>query len=419
MANTPTLNRTLTLGPVVLYGVGTILGAGIYVLIGEVAAVAGILAPVAFFLAAGLAALTGLSFAELSNRYPVSAGEAVYVQQAFGLAKLSTLIGLMVVLTGIVSSATLVNGFAGYLREFITVPDVIVIPLVCVLLGGLAAWGIAQSVAVAAIITLAEVGGLIAVIVVALPDAIAGVGSGGPSGSIGLTSLTDLAPWFGVLSGAGIAFYAFIGFEDMVNVAEEVKDVRRVMPRAILITLSIAAVLYIIVAVVVVRAMPLSVLAGNEAPLAAVFETATGGSAHVISVIALFAVLNGALIQVVMASRVLYGASNNGWLPAIFGRIYARTQTPIIATAVVTAAILIFALWLPLGTLARLTAFIILIIFSVVNVALVTIKKRDVSELPLDSPDTAAIYRVPMWVPVAGAFACAVFVVVNLLALVG
>lgn len=417
MVENPTLNRTLTLGPVVLYGVGTILGAGIYVLIGEVAAAAGLWAPASFLIAAGLAALTGLSFAELSNRYPVSAGEAVYVHQAFNRQMLSTVVGLLVVLTGIVSSATLANGFAGYLREFISVPDAIVISLVCIVLGGLAAWGIAQSVAVAAIITLAEVGGLIAVIVVALPDAISGAGMNGAGTGATLESFSTMAPWLGVLSGAGIAFYAFIGFEDMVNVSEEVKDVRRVMPRAILITLFISAFLYLAVAMVVVRAMPLSDLIGNEAPLAAVFGKATGGSAQVISVIALFAVLNGALIQVVMAARVLYGAANNAWLPSIFGQIYVRTQTPVVATVAVTAAILVFALWLPLGTLARLTSFIILIVFTMVNVALIKIKIADESELKLETPDDEAIYRVPLSVPVVGAFSCASFVVVNLLAL--
>lgn len=413
------LKRTLTLGPVVLYGVGTILGAGIYVLIGEVAGAAGVWAPLSFVIAAGLAAFTGLSFAELSNRYPVSAGEAVYVQQAFNRRHLSLAVGLLVVLTGIVSSATLVNGFAGYFREFIEVPNILLIPLVCILLGGLAAWGITQSVIVASVITVTEVGGLIAVVVVAVPDAISGTGSAWPmmpgSGEV----FESMALWAGILSGAGIAFYAFIGFEDMVNVAEEVKDVRRVMPRAIILALSIAAVLYVVVAVVVVRAMPLGLLIGDEAPLSTVFETATGKAATSISVIALFAVINGALIQVVMAARVLYGASTNRWLPPWFGRINARTQTPVVATVIVTLAVLVFALWLPLGTLARLTSLIILVIFTLVNVALVRIKMRDTGELDLEPPDAEAIYRVSLWVPVAGAGASAIFGLVNLLALTG
>ena len=418
MAEHRTLKRTLTLGPVVLYGVGTILGAGIYVLIGEVAGVAGYWAPLSFLIAAALAALTGLTFAELANRYPVSAGEAVYVQQAFGRRRLSLSIGLLVVLTGIVSSATLVNGFAGYFREFVIVPDIVLIPVVCVLLGGLAAWGIAQSVAVASAITLAEVGGLIAIIVVAMPDAIIGAGTAWPVTVESREIFKSLALWAGILSGAGIAFYAFIGFEDMVNVAEEVKNARQVMPRAIVFTLVIAAVLYVAVAVVVVRAMPINELVGDNAPLATVFATSTGRAATEISVIALFAVINGALIQVVMAARVLYGASTNKWLPPMFGRINVRTQTPVVATVFVTLAVLIFALWLPLGTLARLTSFIILIIFTLVNIALVQIKVRDSVELALDPPEAETVYRVPVWVPVAGASASAFFGLINLFALV-
>lgn len=403
MAEPQTLKRTLSVWQLTLYGIGTILGAGIYVLIGEVAAVAGLWAPVSFVLAAALAALTGLSFAELASRFPVSAGEAVYVDRAFHRARLSKLVGLLVVLTGIVSSATLVNGFAGYFREFVTLPDLFVIPAVCLVLGAIACWGIAESVGAAAAVTVAEVLGLIAVVAVATPDAVAGTAF-----KDGAATVEAAVVWMGVLSGAGIAFYAFIGFEDMVNVAEEVKDVRRVMPRAITLTLSVAALLYFAVAITVIRAMPLAELTASDAPLAAVFARATGSSSAVISVIALFAVINGALVQIVMASRVLYGEAAQGWLPAVFGTIHPKTQTPVFATALITVVILVFALWLPLGTLARLTSFIILVIFTVVNVALVRIKTR-----PAETQIDQHVYHVPLWIPVAGAAASAAFAVLN------
>ena len=414
----PTLKRTLSLWQVTLYGVGTNLGAGIYVLIGEVAAAAGLWAPVSFLMAAVLAALTGLSFAELSSRFPVSAGEAVYVQRAFNRRRLSTVIGLMVVLTGIVSSATLVNGFAGYFREFVDAPNTVTVPIVCLVLGAVAAWGISESVAVAVVITVAEVLGLLLVVAVALPEAVSGAAL-----ENAVSGLEGAALYMGVLSGAGIAFYAFIGFEDMVNVAEEVKDVRRVLPRAIVITLAVTAVLYVVVAVVVVRAMPLEVLTSTEAPLAAIYERSTGSSASVISGIALFAVINGALIQVVMAARVLYGTASQGWIPRVLGRVFHRTQTPVIATAVVTVLILAFALWLPLGTLARLTSLTIRVIFAVVNVALVRIKRRDAGLEPDEQVDEQVepgeVYSVPLWVPIAGAAASAVFVVINFMELMG
>ena len=402
------LKRTLSFWQLTLYGIGTVLGAGIYVLIGEVAGAAGLWAPVSFLLAALLAALTGLSFAELSSRFPFSAGEAMYVEQAFNRKRLSVTVGLAVVLTGIVSSATLVNGFVGYLREFVSTPDAIVLPLLCILIGMVAAWGIAESVKVAVTITIVEIIGLLAVIIVALPLAV-------NTEALTLTTHTmnGSSVWLGVISGAGIAFYAFIGFEDMVNIAEEVKNVRRVMPRAIILTIIVTALLYFAVALVVIKAMPLEELIATEAPLAKVFAKATGSSTF-ISVIALFAVINGALIQVVMAARVLYGGGQQGWLPKVLAKVNPKTQTPVLATGLVTLLVLIFALWLPLGTLARLTSFIILLIFTVVNVALVRIKTR-----ADDSQEGIGFYHVPLWVPIAGAAASAVFAVINGVLLLG
>lgn len=403
------LRRSLSLWQITLYGIGTILGAGIYVLIGEVAAVAGVFAPLSFLLAAALAGITGLSFAELSSRFPLSAGEAVYVQQAFSKRHLSAVIGILVVLTGVVSGATLVNGFAGYFREFVPISNIVIVPIVCAVLGGIAAWGISQSITIAVVITVAEVLGLIVVVLVALPDAIT---------ATGMNTTTDYTVmgsiWFGVISGAGIAFYAFIGFEDMVNVAEEVKNVRRVMPRAILITIAFTSLLYAGVAIVAVRAVPLEALTQSEAPIALMFEHATGVSGQAISLIALFAVINGALIQIIMASRVLYGSAVQGWMPSFFGSINLRTNTPMVATVVVTMLIVIFALWLPLGTLARLTSLVILIVFVMVNLALVKIKQGE-----SDRNSGVDLYSVPFWVPITGALASAIFVLVNLTELVG
>ncbi len=412
MSDQPGLKRALTLPQVMLYGIGTILGAGIYVLVGEVAASAGLWAPASFVIAAALAALTGLSFAELSSRYPLSAGEAVYVQNAFHRPQLSAAVGLLVVLTVVVSSATLVNGFAGYFREFLLLPNIVIVPVVCLLLGVVAAWGIRESVGVAVVITVAEILGLAVVVAVAFPDAVSGDVLADAASKF---PLEGTALWLGVLSGAGIAFYAFIGFEDMVKVAEEVKDVRAVMPRAIILTLLIATFINFVVTVVVIRAMPIDELVSSEAPLAAIFTRATGRSAGVISLIALFAVINGALIQVVMAARVLYGSAAQGWLPKVLHRVHPKTQTPVIATVAVTVLILIFALWLPLGTLARLTPLIILVIFATVNIALVRIKRRDTRSLE----KAEHTYAVPLWVPIAGAIASAAFVLINLMELVG
>ena len=328
------------------------------------------------------------------------------MEQAFNIKGLSITIALAVVLTGIVSSATLVNGFAGYFREFVSAPDVVMITLVCITLGIVAIWGIAESVNVAVAITLAELLGLIAVVIVALPAA-----TNNEIVTAAPQALQHPAFYFGVLSGAGIAFYAFIGFEDMVNVAEEVKNVRHVMPKAIILTLVVTTILYFIVATVVVRSMPLTEFINTEAPLAKVFSNATGSSTG-ISIIALFAVINGALIQVLMAARVLYGAGKKGWLPNSLAKVNHTTQTPIMATVLVTVLVLIFALWLPLGTLARLTSLIILVIFTIVNIALLRIKMRSEK-----TQQDLNIYRVPLWIPIAGATSSGIFAMINGLAL--
>ena len=206
----------------------------------------------------------------------------------------------------------------------------------------------------------------------------------------------------GVLLGAFLAFYAFIGFEDMVNVAEEVKQPRRTLPVAIILVLILTTLLYIVVALVAVLAVPPAELSGKGAPLAYIYELNTGRSPVVITLIGMFAVVNGALIQIIMASRILYGMSRQGWLPAIISRVHPVTQTPHIATLLVTAAILAFALWLPLLTLAKITSLITLLIFSLINLALIRVKLRDAH------PKGVIVY--PLWIPVAGLIANMAFI---------
>ena len=383
------LKRSLSLTLITLYGLGTILGAGIYVLIGKVAGLAGMYAPVAFVIAAGLAGLTGLSYAELSARHPKSAGEAVYVQAGLHRRALSVFVGALVILTGIVSAATLANGFVGYLHVFVAMPDWAVITALVLGLGVLAAWGISESVIAASLVTLIEVGGLLLVLAVAGGD-LADLPARLPE----LVPPPDAGIWQGILLGAFIAFYAFIGFEDMVNVAEEVKNPTRVLPLAILIAITVSTALYLMVALVSVLALAPAELAGSDAPLALIYQRATGSAPTLIGVISLFAVINGALIQIIKSARVLYGMSREGWMHRAFGVVHARTQTPLLSTAVVTAGVLVLALWLPLVTLAKATSFIVLIVFALINLALVRIKRRD--------PRPAGVRIFPLWVPLGG-----------------
>ena len=404
MADAPALKRVLSLPLLTLYGLGTTVGAGIYVLVGEVAGQAGYLAPAAFLFAALLAGVSALSFAELSVRFPVSAGEAVYVQEGFGSSSVASIVGFMVIGAGVVSSAAITNGFVGYFQRLVDIPDWAALIAIVVVLVVIAIWGIAESVTVAAIVTVIEIGGLLIII------GAAGVNMESlPPLSDQISETLEGPMVYGVLVGGVLAFYAFIGFEDMVNVVEEVKDVRRVMPRAIIMTVFITTLLYVAVSVVAVLTIPPAELADSDAPLADIYQRATGGSAEMISLISVVAVLNGALIQIVMASRVLYGLANKGLLHIALATIHPKTRTPIVATAVIGALILTLALSFELLSLAQLTSLITLTVFALVNLALVRIKLRGNKS----DPDSF----VPLWVPVMGGVVSGGFAVFQLVEL--
>lgn len=382
------LKRSITLPLLTFYGVGTILGAGIYVLIGQVAGYAGLFTPLAFLLAAILAGLSAFSYAELSARFPRSAGEAVYVQESFHRPALSRLIGLMIVGVGTISSATMTHGLLGYLAHFVQWPNTLVMVVTVAVLGGIVLWGIGESVMVASLMTVFEMLGLVIIIWVArqgflrLPSAL-------PQMLPGWDAMT----WSGILLGAFVAFYAFIGFEDMVNVAEEVRQPQKTLPRGIILALVITTGFYFVVAVAGVLVVKPALLAQQTAPLAYIYQHQTGREPWLISLIGIASIVNGVLIQMVMASRILYGMSRRQWLPAWLGRVHPRTRTPINATLVVMLLILGFALWLPLLSLARLTSFISLSIFTLINLSLWRIKRREGSSPGL---------TVPLSIPVCG-----------------
>ena len=388
----PGLRRDVGLTLFALYGTGNIIGAGIYVLVGKVAGEAGLLAPLAFVLAAVIAGLTGLSYGELAARYPVSAGEAVYLHKAFGKRGLSIGAGFLIALAGLVSAATMARGFVGYFNQFVAANAVLTIVVLISLLTLIAIRGIAESARAAALLTLIEAGGLLWIIVVASPNV--------PQ----LAELpaadflpADLTAWQGILAAAFLAFFAFIGFEDMVSIAEEVRDPERNMPRGILLAFIISTTLYLLVTVVSLATLPVDQLAGSEAPLADVYRAATHGSVVFISLIGLVAVINGALIQIIKAARVFYGMSCNGWLPPFFGVVNPRTRTPLRSTVIAGGTVLVLALLLPLVSLAKLTSAMVLVVFALVNLALIRIKRL--------GPALERAWTVPAWVPWLGAAA--------------
>lgn len=403
--NSVALKRSLSLPLITLYGLGTIIGAGIYVLIGEVAGQAGVYSPFAFLFAAVVAGFTAFAYAELSARFPLSAGEAVYVKQAFQRKFLTIATGWSVVLVGIVSAATLARGFVGYLELFLHLPNWLAISLLVVGLGLLAAWGINQSVWVATTITLAELAGLVIVLFVAR-DSLAAL----PQRWVELIPPLTADAWTGIALGGFLAFYAFIGFEDMVNVAEEVKNPQRNLPLAIIIALCVSTLLYMLVAFTAVLGLPIEALSHSSAPLATIIEHHDQTSPVSIGLISLLAVINGALIQIIMASRVIYGMARQAAAPRVFNNVNPLTRTPVRATIVTTITVLGLALWLPLVTLAQITSFITLTVFTLVNLSLWRLK--------ILSPHPTGVVRYPLWVPVIGLMLCVSFMTIRLIGFV-
>lgn len=400
------LKRSLGYPLLTLYGLGTILGAGIYVLIGKVAATSGIYAPIAFVVAAILAGFSGYCYAALSSRYPRSAGEAAYVQAAFSFASLSTVVGWMVILTGVVSAATIANGFVGYLNIFVPIPEFFSISFLILLLAVIACWGVTESVSLAAVVTLIELSGLLLVLILA-GDVLGDLPERYPE----LIPPMEGAVWFGILLGAFLAFYAFIGFEDMVNMAEEVKQPETTLPKAIIAALVISSLLYGLIALVAVLALPLETLQASNAPMADILDQHSNQAGIVISLISLVAVVNGALVQIIMGARVVYGMGRQGLAPKVLGQVHPRFKTPVIATLLISFVVWLLAVALPLTTLAKITSFIVILVFLLVNISLIVILKRE-EKLPEGARPVA------LWVPWFASVMCILFLSVQLIQLV-
>jgi APA family basic amino acid/polyamine antiporter len=387
------LRRRLDLPLLVLYGVGITIGAGIYVLIGAVAGHAGRYAPWSFVLAAVAMAFTVGSYAELATRFPVSAGEAAYVRAAFNSRLASQFTGLLTIVIGVVASATVALGAAGYIGQFVDWPQGAIVIVVVAALALVASWGILESVLLASLFTLIEAGGLVLIIVSALAKGL-------PFADVLLTPPPfDATVLSGVAFASLLAFFAFIGFEDLANVVEEAKVPHRDIPRAMALTLVISTVLYVAVAAIAVSAVPVAELAASKAPLSLVFTAIAGVSPTTIGIIAIVATLNTILAQMTMAARVIYGMARQGDLPRVAGRVHAKTATPVLATVIVAAATMALALLVPFLRLAELTSLATLLVFALVNLSLLRLRHRRVH-----TPGPHA--RVPVWVPAIGLATC-------------
>ena len=372
MANPPPeqLKRILSLPLVILYGLGITIGAGIYVLVGETAGRAGMLAPFAFIGAAIVMLFPALCFAELSGRYPFSSGAAQYVEESFGSRTIGLFIGILMISAGLVAASTISLGSVSYLSSLTNLPSWIVLVAVVSSMGLICAWGIRELVIFAGLMTLLEIGGLLAVIVGGFfsdPDL--------------LTHIDRLMPveWssdviVSIIQASLLAFFAFIGFEGISNIAEETMEPRKTLPKAILLTLAISTAIYVLVVSVALLTVGPEDLATQPAPLSHLFERTTGLPAAIITLIAIFATLNGVIVQIIMVSRLSYGLSSRGLLPAFLGTINEQTRTPLVATLLTVAAVLVIALVFPVITLAEWTSRLILFVFAIVCVALAKLK---------------------------------------------
>ncbi len=384
----PSLARTVGVVGITAYAVGDILGAGIYALVGRVVGLAGGGTWVSFLIAALIALLTGLSYAEMVSRHPVAAGASAYAQRAFGAPVVSFLVGFFVLASGLTSAATVARAFVGYLDSLVVLPPLVAALGLLALMSALSYRGIRESTRVNFVMTAVELGGLLLVI-----GAGAYAWASGPPVEVGVVFRPTSAG--GVLGGATVAFFAYIGFEDTVNVAEEVRDVERVLPRAIVIAMSLTTVVYLAVAVLALATVPRAQLGASTAPLLAVLDAAgLRLPSGAFSFVALVSVANTGLLNLIMASRLGYGMARQGLLPAALTRVHPKRRTPWVA--VVTAFVIAAALAASGGAqlLAQTTSFLLLVVFLVVHVALLVIKKRGAEPRPS--------FSTPAWTPVLG-----------------
>lgn len=390
------LQRHIGFTALVIYGVGDILGAGIYGLIGKAAGEMGNAVWIAFAASMVAAGLTGLSYASLGSRYSKAGGAAYLAHRAFGSPFLAYLVGLAALCSGITSMATASRAFAGYFTKLVpSLPVEIIVAGFCLMIAGVVLRGIRESMWLNIVCTTIELSGLLLILVVGARylggvNYLDAVTPGNPSGEIGFPL---------ILSGAVLTFYSFIGFEDIINVSEEVKDPARNVPWGILLAVLISSVIYIGISLVAVSVIPAAQLMASSAPLVEVVKVAAPWFPPVgFTFIALFAVANTALLNFIMGSRLVYGMANDGLLPKLLGRVSPKRNIPHYASYAILALMLVLALSGDIASLARSTSVLLLFCFVVVNLSLIVLKRR--------KSEKRGGFEVPYFVPALGVVVC-------------
>jgi len=394
----PKLKRRVSLFGVTVYGVGNVLGAGIYALIGEVVGITGNLSWLAFVLASITGALTGLSYAELSSMYPKSAAEFVYTEEAFKIRILSFLLGWIIIFSGILSAATVALGFANYLAALIGIPSIILTvifaAILIVILSLVNFIGIKASTWTNILFTFIEAAGLILIIIIGIPH----------FGSVNYLELPIGSSFTVVFSAVALIFFAYIGFEDIANIAEEVKNPTKNLPKAIIYSIIITTVLYCLTAISIVSILHYSKIADSPAPLNAVTTVVLGPIGGIImSFIALFATANTVLIMMIVTSRMMYGMARDKALPEGLSKISPKYRTPALAV-LITMILTMVPLFLgDISIVANATVFGVLITFFLVNLSLIALRRK--------RPDLERPFKLKPnvgWMPIIALLGCIV-----------
>jgi len=352
---------------VTMYGVGLILGAGIYVLIGAATGEAGETVWISFIIAAVVSVFTGLSYAELASLYPKAAAEYVYVKNVIGNNFLAFIVGWLILFTAIVSTAAIALGFAGYLSGFVEWPIIFSAIILIIILSFVNFLGIRESSWMNVVFTLVEAGGLVFIVY---------LGFGFP-GEHEVNYFSSPFGFEGILAAFVLVFFAYIGFENIANISEETKKPTRTIPRAIILSIMITSILYILVSVAAIKAVPWEELGSSSSPIADIAGKILGSDGYlVLSVIALFATTNTVLIMAVAGSRILYGIANAGSFPSIFSRINNRTKTPWVSIIICGAISIGFCFVGDITIVASVTVFAIVIVFVLVNFSVIWLRLK-------------------------------------------
>jgi basic amino acid/polyamine antiporter, APA family len=390
------LKKTLGLFQATILGVGLILGAGIYTIIGDVASIAGNAMWLSFIIASIIAILVGLTYAELVSMFPGSAAEYLFSKKAFNNNFLASIIGFLVIFAIISSSATVAVGFSGYLSIFIpSIPSIIFAIMIIVILSVINFWGISESTRINLTFTFIEIFGLVFIIAFAFYG-----GSIFQANFFEFPTLPNQSNnmWM-IFSAAGLVFFAYIGFENIVTLSDETKKPRKVISKALIFSIGITTVIYILIALSTTGLVGWETLSKSDAPLATAAQKASGNFGNfLLSVIGLFATANTVLMLLIASSRMIYGISEHGLsIPKVFSNIHKNRKTPWIAILVVMCASLFLVIILQANVtkIASVSVFSILIVYLLMNVSLIVLRyRRKELERPFSSPLT--IKRFPV-----------------------